>query len=333
MKASAIVCTYNRARSLEQTMKCLAAQQVDEGIDWELIVANSNSTDNTADVVGSFSNRYARCRYEFEAQQGLSYARNRGISFARGDFLLFTDDDVCPEPDWIQTTLDGMGETGCDACGGSIAPVWESPPPSWLTDRFLGFLAIRVSEAETQQIADAAMVPYGANMAFRKSIFDHIGLFDTSKGRKGDVLASGEGGELFDRILQHGMPVMFFPHSIVHHRIEAFRLPKSYFRRWRYQTSQNIAVSCSFPGKLRFLRTPLYFFPQLMRVLWTAFKAHIQDSSDEAFFREITIPERRSPARGTRDQYLGSGERPHRCHRGTAAQLHVGTWSVAAALV
>jgi len=289
MRASVIVCTYNRAHSLEHTIRCLANQQVKKGTEWELIVVNNNSTDDTADVVNSFDELFTHCRYEFEAKQGLSHARNRGIACAQGEILLFTDDDVCPEPNWIQTTLDAFDSSGCDACGGSIAPVWEISPPPWLTERFYGFLALRISDGEVHRITESKTLPYGANMAFRKSVFDRVGLFDITRGRKGNVLASGEDGELFDRILRSGMKVMFFPQSLVHHRIEAFRLSKSYFRRWRYQTSENIAISRGLPGKHRFLGIPLYLFPQLIRASWQAVRAKFLYASDEAFFREMII--------------------------------------------
>ena len=73
-----------------------------------------------------------------------------------------------------------------DACGGYIAPIWEAPPPDWLTERFHGFLAVRTDRTDDYTIESAAQAPFGANMAIRKAVFDKVGLFDTSRGRKGD---------------------------------------------------------------------------------------------------------------------------------------------------
>ena len=144
MHASIIVCTYNRADSLRHTLKCLAALQSPDGVDWEVIVVDNNSNDHTRQVVKEFSSVFPRLRYEYEEQQGLSYARNHGIKSAKGDILLFTDDDVCPEPEWLATIMTSMSRYACDACGGYIAPTWEAPPPSWLTERFHGFPAIKM---------------------------------------------------------------------------------------------------------------------------------------------------------------------------------------------
>ncbi|MDV7401319.1 hypothetical protein RZS08_58420, partial [Arthrospira platensis SPKY1] len=88
-------------------------------------------------------------------------------------------------------------------------------------------------------------------MAFRREVFDKVGLFDTSRGRKGKVLASGEDGEMFERILAAGLKAVFLGRSRVHHKVEAFRTQKAYFRRWRYQTSRNIAISRGVTGNRR----------------------------------------------------------------------------------
>jgi len=269
----------------------LARQQVEPGTRWELVVVDNNSRDETRSVVEGFAAREGApvVRYFFEAAQGLSYARNRGIREGRGEVLLFTDDDVRPEPDWIGRTLAGMAAHGCDACGGYIAPEWETRPPDWLTERFYGFLAIRTDKTTTFRITDLADMPFGANMAFRRTVFQNFGLFDVTRGRKGAVLSSGEDGEFFQRLLSGGAKVMFFHDAKVHHRVERFRLTKRYFRRWRFQTSNNIAKSVGVPGARRLFGIPLYLFPQLARAFLSAIKARFTQPRDEAFFREMIV--------------------------------------------
>jgi glycosyltransferase involved in cell wall biosynthesis len=289
--ASVIVCTYNRAESLTRTLGALAAQQLEPITRWELLIVDNNSSDGTRAAVEGFA---ATCsapvvRYFFEPTQGLSHARNRGIREARGEVLLFTDDDVRPEPDWIRNILNGMEEHRCDACGGYIAPEWEAPPPSWLSRRFYGFLALRTDRVDTFAITSAADAPFGANMAMRRATFDRAGLFDTSRGRKGTLLSSGEDGELFERILAAGGRVMFFGHARVHHRVEADRLNKPYFRRWRYQNSRNKGEALGVPGTKTVLGVPLYLVPQTVRALRRALWARVTLPEDEAFFREMIV--------------------------------------------
>ena len=289
MDVSIIVCTYNRADSLRDTLRALNQQKAAPTRRWEVIVVDNNSKDHTRKVVDEAQREWPLLRYEFERAQGLSHARNKGIVVAQGDVLLFTDDDVLPEPDWLETTLAGMTKYQADACGGYIAPIWETPPPAWLTERFYGFLAVRTERSDDYPIASPSQAPYGANMAVRKAVFDKVGLFDTSRGRKGKVLASGEDGEMFERILAADLKAVFLGQSRVHHKVEAFRLTKRYFRRWRFQTSRNIAQSRGLAGERRLLNIPLYVFPQFLCAVARILRGHLTQPRDEAFNREIVV--------------------------------------------
>ena len=289
MDATVIVCSYNRAESLRDTLAALLAQSTAPARAWEVIVVDNNSPDHTRDVVEQVQRGWPLLRYEFEGAQGLSHARNHGIKCARGDVILFTDDDVLPEPDWLETTLAGMARHGALACGGYIAPIWEAPPPAWLTERFYGFLAVRTGRTDEHLITDASDAPFGANMAFRRQVFDQVGPFDTNRGRKGKVLASGEDGEMFERVLAAGMKVVFLGASRVHHKVERFRLTKRYFRRWRFQSSRNIGQSRGLAGERRILNIPLYLFAQTARAVARMLLGHFTLPRDEAFNREIIV--------------------------------------------
>lgn len=289
MDASIVVCSYNRAESLRHTLAALCRQVVSPTCAWEILVVDNNSTDHTRAVVDEMRSACPRIRYEFHPLQGLSHARNHGIGAARGAIILFTDDDVLPEPDWLETTLNGLWKYQADACGGYIAPIWEAPPPPWLTERFYGFLAVRTDRSDDFEITASGTLPFGANMAFRKTVFDRVGLFDTSRGRKGTVLASGEDGEMFERILAAGMKVMFLGGARVHHKVEAFRVTKRYFRRWRFQTSRNIAQSRGLAGERRLFNIPLFVYPQLVRAVGRTMWGHLTKPRDEAFNREIVV--------------------------------------------
>lgn len=289
MDASIIVCTYNRAESLRVTLNALKALAVPDGLAWEVLVVDNNSKDQTRNIVEESMAVWPRLRYVFESNQGLSHARNRGIAETTGKTILFTDDDVLPEADWLTTTLAGLDQYDADACGGYIAPIWETTPPDWLTERFYGFLAVRTDRNDDYPIITPAQAPYGANMAFRRQVFEQVGLFDTNRGRKGKVLASGEDGEMFERILAAGQKAVFLGQSRVHHKVEAFRTTKTYLRRWRTQTSRNLAISRGLPGSRRIANIPLYLFPQFLRALGRAVLGWLTKPQDEAFNREMIV--------------------------------------------
>lgn len=289
MLASIIVCTYNRAASLADTLAALKQLSSPDTGDWEVLVVDNNSKDDTRSIVEKAVHDWPRLRYAFQPQQGLSHARNLGIAESRGETLLFTDDDVLPEPDWLVVTLAGLERHGADACGGYIAPIWEAPPPAWLTERFYGLLAVRTDREDDYPILDARQTPFGANMALRRAVLERIGGFDTTRGRVGTNLASGEDGELFERLLKSGGKAVFLGRSRVHHKVEAHRCTKRYLRRWRFQTSRNLAQSLPVAGNRRIANIPFYFFPQLLRALGRATLGRLTAPPDEAFFRDLLV--------------------------------------------
>ena len=95
MDISIIICTYNRSESLKRTLQSLKEMSVSDDIEWELLIVDNNSTDNTREAVNDFTKTSGlNCRYVFESKQGLSNARNRGVKEACGEIIAFTDDDV-----------------------------------------------------------------------------------------------------------------------------------------------------------------------------------------------------------------------------------------------
>jgi glycosyltransferase involved in cell wall biosynthesis len=288
-EVSVVVCTYNRCASLAETLTALAAQR---GADrrWELLVVDNNSHDATASTVASFrrQNPALACRYLFQPQQGLSHARNLGIAEARGELILFTDDDVIVGTDWIATFIDTMQAFGCDACGGYVAPIWERPPPAWLSERFHGFLAIRMDESGPRRLGEQDEPPFGANMGFRRTVFERLGGFDTALGRKGRVLAGGEEWDLFRRVQASGGQVVYTPALRVQHKVEAFRLRKAYFRRWRYDASRGEALRTPTPGRTAF-GIPRFLFGQLLRAVLRTLRLHASAPADVAFRQEMIV--------------------------------------------
>jgi len=288
MDISLIICTYNRADSLNETLNSLANQSYEKK-NWELIIVDNNSPDHTKEIVNSFHDKFPNLIYQFEKKQGLSFARNTGINLAHGEIIVFTDDDVLPESSWLEKIKINMEKYHCAACGGYIAPQWESPPPAWLTEIFYGFLAIKTDLNGPRQLTTSDELPFGANMAFRKEIFSTYSLFDTQKGRKGNELSSGEDSDMFQNILDGKETVFYFPDIKVKHKVEAFRTKKKYFRRWRYQSSKNIALTSKFEGAKKICNIPTYIIKQTVQAFFTACKSHFIDPADISFRKEMIV--------------------------------------------
>src|SRR6266511_1998288 len=132
MLVSVAICTWNRARLLDLTLAELRRLRVPEGVEWELLVVNNNSPDDTAAVVARHA-PHLPLRALTELRQGLSHARNAAVTAARGDLVLFTDDDVLVDPEWLAGYV-AAARRWPDAAyfGGLIAPFYERRPPAWV---------------------------------------------------------------------------------------------------------------------------------------------------------------------------------------------------------
>src|SRR6185295_19406533 len=92
---SVIICTYNRDKFIGEALTCLAKQTL-PAENFEIIVVDNRSTDNTAAIAKKFiaDHQELRARYVMEPHKGLSFARNRGIAEARASIITFIDDDA-----------------------------------------------------------------------------------------------------------------------------------------------------------------------------------------------------------------------------------------------
>lgn len=99
MRFTVAVCTWNRAALLPGALERLARVRPPPGA-WEVLVVDNNSTDDTESVLEAFAGRLP-LRRAFEPEQGLSHARNTAVRLARGDYIVWTDDDALVDADWL----------------------------------------------------------------------------------------------------------------------------------------------------------------------------------------------------------------------------------------
>lgn len=233
-RLSVVMCTYNRGELLEGAIRCVLAQ--DEGITppYELIVVDNNSTDRTRDVVSRIAAGDRRLRYLFEPRQGLSYARNAAIREARGAMIAFTDDDVRAEPDWVASILRSFDDyPEADMVGGRVLPVWPAPPPAWLTrDHWAPLALVDHGDTAIAVTKNRPICLVGANVAFRRAVFEAVGLFGIDFQRVKDGVGSLEDHEFLLRVLRTGRQGVYDPRIVLRAEIQAHRLHRTYHRRW-----------------------------------------------------------------------------------------------------
>lgn len=226
-----IICTYNRDMYLGETLQRLAGNHFDGP--WELLLINNNSTDSTERICTQFSNDYPNVPFHYivEKQQGLSYARNRGIQEAKGDWLVFLDDDAFVSENYLEHLSQYIQQLPeMDAFGGRIYPLFEEGiTPSWLSKWSASWLsAIDKGDEVCLFTKD---YPIGANMGFSKRIADQCGLFNTSLGRSGKNLIGGEEKDYFNRIKALNATIYYLPDIAVEHCIPSSRTTDEYISR------------------------------------------------------------------------------------------------------
>jgi glycosyltransferase involved in cell wall biosynthesis len=231
MKITVALCTYNRCRSLAKALDSVARSTVPEFVEWEVLVVDNNSTDQTRQVSEEFYRQYPdRLRYIFEPHQGKSYALNTAIQNARGEVLAFMDDDVTVEPTWLQNLTRNLdGGEWCGA-GGRILPARAFTPPPWLPLRGpfnMGGVLALFDLGEAARELDRP--PFGTNMAFRKEIFQKYGGFRTDLGPFPGNEIRNEDTEFGRRLLAAGERIRYEPSAVVYHAVPEQRLTKKYF--------------------------------------------------------------------------------------------------------
>jgi glycosyltransferase involved in cell wall biosynthesis len=266
-----ILCTYNRCESLAKALESVANSELPETLEWEVLVVDNNSPDGTAKVVEDFRSRYPnRFRYLFERQQGKSYALNSGIRNARGDLLVFMDDDVTVEPTWLRNLTAPLSNNHDYAgSGGRILPEKSFLPPRWLPvhERYgLAPLAVFDLGRENSELSEP---PFGTNMAFRKKVFEKYGGFRTDLGPQPGSEIRNEDTEFGRRLLTAGERLCYEASAVVYHSVPQHRVRKKYFLRWSFDKGRANILEYGIREKTKLIvgGVPLYLFGRL--TVWT----------------------------------------------------------------
>jgi glycosyltransferase involved in cell wall biosynthesis len=238
MRFSVVICTFNRATDLSKTLETLVPIADSESSEWELIVVDNNSSDETKLVCDAFQSRLP-LNYAFESRQGQAAALNHAARIARGDLIVFTDDDVDVDP----CLLEAYRQT-CDVepeaayYGGKVLSRWQTEPPSWFVENHewlrsnprvdFGDESLKIDRPDTRYFI-------GANIAFRRSVFESGVLFNEERGCIGrhgipNSSHSDVNFEVQETLLKRGKFGAYAPRAIVHHRDPANRMTEKYIR-------------------------------------------------------------------------------------------------------
>lgn len=231
MDATIAICTRNRAKSLVRTLDSLAQMSRPAGVSWEVVVINNNSSDETDSAIDRFKDGLP-IRREFESQAGLSNARNRAVATAVGRYILWTDDDVEVDRNWLSAYVEAFRRWP-DAVlfGGRVTPQFEGPVPNWLNATFdiiSGAFAFRDFGAEPVPFAlEGRRIPFGANFVVRTDQ-QRLYSFNPDLGPRPGSPIYGEETDVIESILRAGGKGYWVPDAIVQHCIPPERLTLRY---------------------------------------------------------------------------------------------------------
>jgi glucosyl-dolichyl phosphate glucuronosyltransferase len=293
-----IVCTYNRSGNLPACLAALARQEGVDELEWEVLVVDNNSTDDTPATVERLGRELPiRVRYVREAQQGLNYARNHGVNSSESTYFTFVDDDIQVSPQWLAALAGAFRRTDADAVGGRIHldPAIKLPP--WIVPgtETAGFLGYQDFGNAPFRMDGVSRYPFGGNMSFHRRVVARIGLFDPKLGRKGEGRKRGElfkGAETdyFHRLAASGDARIFYePNAVVYHRVQPHQLQKRYFLTIHFNAGFQKAFYDAREFRRRALGIPLFLYPQVARAIARYVGLLVTRGSNQAFRQLMTV--------------------------------------------
>ena len=233
---SVVICTYNREKYIYSALESVAKQDYPYN-KYEIVLINNNSTDNTEKLCMKFKENYPQVDFKYfvESEQGLSFARNRGIKESSGEIIIYLDDDVEIFPDYLkeyevffQNYPDAIG------AGGKVIPRFEAEEPKWMTNITRALLGGAIDFGNIIKPFKNGSYPAGCNSAYRASAFETFGNFNTELGRKGTGLIGSEEKDMYDRFRAKGLKFYYLPNAVIYHYIPASRFSEEHFRKLSY---------------------------------------------------------------------------------------------------
>ncbi len=250
-----LIPTYNRSRSLLRALDSVARQTLDPA-HWECLVIDNASTDDTAEVVARFAEAHPSLHLRLirEPQQGVSYARNRGLQEATTEWICSIDDDERVNPEFLEHYLHFF-ERYPDAAvvGGRIIAEYEVERPLWMSHWTERPLANPIDIGSTIRPFPSGSLPGGGNMGFHRSVALRFG-FATELGRVGGKLIGGEENDFFLRLRDAGYPLWYLPDAVMWHIIPPEKLTEEYFSRLAYHNGISQRLRSELRGGLLLLR-------------------------------------------------------------------------------
>ncbi len=235
LQISIVVCTQNRADLLADILQTLCEQELNKAC-YEIIVVDNDSEDKTRLVTEDYCRRYNNIRYCLELQHGLSYARNRGWTEAKANYVGYVDDDCKVPREWLTVAKEIIDQIAPATFGGPHYAFYNSPKPYWWKDCYGTYEISR----ESGSVLHAEHL-IGCNMFIRRDVLEDLGGFNNTLGMHDQNIGYCEDTEFQERIrakltdeLIYYEPRLFLYHLVRSEQMSIRWLINSRFTVGRY---------------------------------------------------------------------------------------------------
>jgi len=267
---SVVICTFNRAGLLRICLESLSRAEPPP-CDWEIVVVDNNSEDETGQVVQEYQQNPPGLRLERISDRNLSVARNHGCRCARSDYLVYLDDDARIPPDYLRNVAACLLMNTPDLMGGPVYPYYTTPRPDWFRDAY-----------ETKKFAEVSGFYRhtrltGANFIIRKDVLGKVGFFDPARGMQGNKYVIGDERKVLDtyrHIVPEGQQRIYYALECpVFHHVDPRKLRFHYFLYRFYvsafsNTMIRFELGLPYPSPGEFLKEILWMPRNLLTALW-----------------------------------------------------------------
>jgi len=217
---------------------------------FEVLVIDNGSTDNTKQVVESFQQQSVEVRYFFDPTPGLHVGRHRGLKEAGSDVLVYADDDIQATPTWLAAIAENFADPAVALVGGNNYPDFKAAPPSWLEELWqrssmdgghaIGWLSV-LSLPEGRRDFSPYLV-WGCNFSIRKRVVLEASGFHPDAMPQDLIRFRGDGeSHVSQFVAERGLRCVFDSRASVYHAVTPERMTMDYFRRRTY--NQGVSTS------------------------------------------------------------------------------------------
>ncbi len=242
---SVIIPTRNRAKLLDTTLESIIKQTLSQNY-FEVIVCDNNSTDNTKMICDKYTTSFLNFRYIKTVAPGLHVGRNKGFQEAKGEVLVYADDDIVAFPEWLATIYNCFkNDDSIVLVGGKNIPNWETPPPDWVlemwkpnknNERIIAYYSVLDFGDEIQQIS--AQYVWGCNFSVRKRIIELNKGFHPDGVPQEMIEYRGDGETAISNYIDDNkLKTLYHPKASVLHFVPQSRMTINYLKKWAFNNT------------------------------------------------------------------------------------------------